>query len=160
MFMINRRQLAASGLAAAAGRAFAQEKTTGQISPARAIHQEEDFHTSPKRLYEALLDAKQFQAFSGMAAEINREAGGGLKLFNGMIVGRNIELVPERLIVQAWRVAAWPAGVYSVARFELQPQGGTTRIIFDHTGFPSQNAENLASGWDEHYWSRLRKYLS
>jgi hypothetical protein len=49
---------------------------------ARAIHQEQDFNASPGRIYEALLDAKQFSAFSGgLAAEINREAGGAFLYF-------------------------------------------------------------------------------
>jgi activator of HSP90 ATPase len=160
MLTISRRQFAAaSGLAVTAGRALAQGNLAGPISPARAIHQEQDFNTTPKRLYEALLDEKQFQAFSGMPAEINREVGGAFKVFDGVIVGRNVELVVDRRVVQAWRVAAWPEGVYSLARFELQPQAKTTRIVFDHTGFPSNLAESLADGWHEHYWSRLRKYL-
>ena len=57
-------------------------------------------------------------------------------LFGGYIVGRQIELVPTELIVQAWRV----------------------RI--DHTGFPNGQAEHLASGWHEHYSDPLAKFLS
>jgi hypothetical protein len=34
------------------------------------IHQEIDFNATPQRLYEALLDANQFTAFSGRPAEI------------------------------------------------------------------------------------------
>jgi uncharacterized protein YndB with AHSA1/START domain len=40
-----------------------------------AIHKEVDFKASPQHVYDALLDAKQFSAFSGAAAEIQREAG-------------------------------------------------------------------------------------
>ncbi len=35
-----------------------------------------------------------------------------------------------------------------------------TRVIFDHTGFPSELAEHLESGWRENYWNALRKYLA
>ena len=48
---------------------------------------------------------------------------------------------------------------YLVARFELLAQGSGTRVIFDHTGFPSELAEHLESGWNENYWAALRKYL-
>jgi activator of HSP90 ATPase len=126
----------------------------------RAIHQEKDFKTSPGRIYEALLDAKQFSAFSGMAgAEIHREVGGTFSIFAGHIVGLNIELIPNRRIVQAWRVVTWPEGVYSIARFELVGQSSGTRVILDHTGFPPELADHLESGWREHYWDTLRKYL-
>jgi activator of HSP90 ATPase len=146
-----------AGIALAAIPAFAQPQP---ITATRAIHEEEDIGAAPERIYEALLDSKQFHAFSGMPAEIDRGPGGAFKVFDGMILGRNIELVPGRRIVQAWRVAGWPEGVYSIARFELTPHGAGTRILFDHTGFPSESAETLASGWDEHYWVPLRKFLA
>ena len=140
--------------------ASAESARTKAIIMAKAIHQEEDYKADPKRIYEALLDAKQFTAFSGgRSAEIHREVGGAFSIFAGHIVGRNLELVPNRRIVQAWRVVSWPEGVYSIARFELQVQGSGTRVIFDHTGFPPDLAEHLESGWQENYWKLLRKYL-
>ena len=130
------------------------------IIPTRAIHQEEEFKADPHRIYEALLDSKQFTAFSGgRRAEIDRNVGGTFSIFAGHIVGRNLELLPDRRIVQAWRVVPWPEGIYSIARFELKEKGPGTRVIFDHTGFPSELAEHLESGWNENYWKALQKYL-
>jgi activator of HSP90 ATPase len=123
------------------------------------IHQEIDFSASPQQLYEALLDSKQFAEFSGRPAEINREAGGAFSLFKGHIVGRNLELVPNERIVQAWRVATWPDGAYSIVRFELKPQGSGTHLVFDHIGFPEGLHDHLAAGWEENYWSLLKKYF-
>jgi transposase-like protein len=48
--------------------------------------------------------------------------GGPFSLFGGHITGRQVELVPDQLVVQAWRAKTWPAGVYSIARFELRRQ--------------------------------------
>jgi activator of HSP90 ATPase len=123
------------------------------------IHQEIDFSASPQRVYEALLDAKQFAAFSGMPAEINREVGGAFSLFKGHIVGRNVELVPNQRIVQAWLTADWPEGAYSIVRFELLTQGSGTHLVFDHIGFPEGLRDHLAEGWEGHYWSLLKKYF-
>jgi activator of HSP90 ATPase len=123
------------------------------------IHQEIDFNVSPQPLYEALLDAKQFTAFSGRPAEINREVGGAFSLFGGHIIGRNVELLPNHRIVQAWRVVTWPEGVYSIAKFELKPHGSGTRLVFDHTGFPEGLHDHLAEGWESNYWMLLKKYF-
>ena len=123
------------------------------------IHQELDFSASPQRIYEALLDSKQFIAFSGRAAEINRAVGGAFSLFKGHIIGRNLELVPNQRIVQAWRVVTWPEGAYSIARFELKEQGTGTHLVFDHIGFPEGSHDHLAEGWEENYWSLLKKYF-
>ncbi|HEY3743873.1 MAG TPA: SRPBCC domain-containing protein [Bryobacteraceae bacterium] len=157
MIMTRRRFAVTGGATLLAIDALAQ---TGQITAARSIHQEEDFDANPARIYEALLDAKQFRAFSGMGADIDRTPGGTFKLFDGQIAGRNIELTVGRLIVQAWRSSGWPEGIFSIARFDLTPRNMGTRIVFDHTGFPPEAAERLASGWTEHYWTRLRKYLA
>jgi activator of HSP90 ATPase len=123
------------------------------------IHQEIDINASPPRVYQALLDAKQFTEFSGRTAEINPEVGGTFALFQGHIIGRNLDLVPNQRIVQAWRVVTWPEGVYSIASFELKPQGSGTRIVFDHIGFPQGLHDHLAQGWEENYWSLLKKYF-
>ena len=123
------------------------------------IHQEIDFTASPQRIYEALLDTKQFTAFSGLPAKINREAGGAFSLFGGHIVGRNVELVPNQRIVQAWRTVDWPEGVYSIVKFELTAQGSGTHLVFDHIGFPEGLHDHLAEGWEAHYWELLKKYL-
>jgi len=139
---------------------------------AESIHQETSFKASRKRLYEALTDAKQFDKviqLSGVVqamhlgdkpAEITREVGGAFALFGGYITGRNVELVPNERIVQAWRTGGWPPGVYSIAKFELVEQGTGTKIVFDHTGFPRGEAESLASGWKAHYWEPLEKLLA
>lgn len=134
---------------------------SGAVITVTAIHQEEEFSAAPQRLYEALLDSKQFTAFAGgRKANISREVGGTFSVFDGHIIGRNLELVRNQRIVQAWRVVPRPAGVYSIARFELQAKGNGTRLTFDHTGFPSDLGEHLASGWTENYWQALRKHLS
>jgi len=129
----------------------------GDHSKSIRIHQEVDFTANPQWLYEALLDSKKFIAFSGRAAEINRDPGGTFSLFGGHIVGRNVELVPNRRIVQAWRVVDWPEGVYSIARFELKARESGTRLVFDHIGFPEGLHDHLAEGWEANYWSLLKK---
>src|SRR6267154_1688367 len=109
---------------------------SAQSDKSITIHQEIEFSASPQQLYEALVDSKQFTQFSGRAAEINREVGGAFSLFKGHIIGRNLELVPNQRIVQGWRVVTWLEGAYSIARFELKPQGLGTRVVLDHIGFP------------------------
>jgi activator of HSP90 ATPase len=130
-----------------------------QTDKSIVIHQEIDLNAAPQKVYEALLDAKQFTEFSGRPAEIDREAGGAFSLFKGHIIGRNLELVPNQRIVQAWRVVTWPEGAFSIARFDLKPQGAGTHVVFDHIGFPEGLRDHLAQGWEENYWSLLKKYF-
>jgi activator of HSP90 ATPase len=160
-----------AGVAVGSTRAWAAPED--EIShTAESIHQEPVFAASPKRVYEALTDAKQFTRviqLSGALQEmhlpdqpavISREEGGAFALYGGFITGRHIELVPNVRVVQAWRAGDWPTGVYSIAKFELLEQGSGCKIAFDHTGFPKGDAKGLASGWKAHYWEPLAKVLA
>jgi len=172
---LTRRKLLASVAVALGGLAAApyvlgkaqgnQEKTkeamsTGVEGLLTYLHQKVDIKASRQKIYDALLDSKQFTAFSGAPAEIHREPGGTFSLFGGLIVGRNIELAPNERIVQAWRPANWEPGVYTLVKFELSELGPQTRIVLDHTGFPEQNFRHLNSGWYAHYWDPLKKYFA
>jgi activator of HSP90 ATPase len=162
--------IAFGGLALGSTKAWAGPEE--EISrTAESIHQEPVFKASRTRVYEALLDAKQFDKVIQLSgamqtmhltekpAEISREVGGPFALFGGYITGRHVELVPNGRIVQAWRAGGWPPGVYSIAKFELVEQDAGSKIVFDHTGFPKGDAEALASGWKAHYWEPLQKFL-
>jgi activator of HSP90 ATPase len=110
--------------------------STAADSKRTSLQQEVDFKPTPQRIYEALLDSKQFATLPGMSAEIDPKAGGAFSTLGGLIVGRNIELIPNQRIVQAWRPTHRDTGIYSIVKFELKPQGAETRIVLDHTGFP------------------------
>jgi activator of HSP90 ATPase len=124
------------------------------------IHQEVAFKASPQQVYGVLTDARQFsKATGGAPTEISSEPGGSFSCFGGMIVGRNLELIPNQRIVQAWRAGNWEPGIFSIVKFEFKEQNGQTRLVFDHTGFPEDNRKHLDAGWVANYWEPLKKYL-
>jgi activator of HSP90 ATPase len=130
--------------------------------------------SSPRRarVYDALTIAAQFDKVSklGKAARtmnlpkgetrIYTIPGGVFSIFGGFISGRQIELVPGRRIVQAWREAVWDAGVYSLVRFELSDDGAGTKLAFDQSGFPKGAGAGLAEGWTNDYWTPLQQFLA
>jgi activator of HSP90 ATPase len=131
------------------------------------IHQEADFKVSPERLYNTLLSSKEFSRctkksfnnFSDKSANIDSAVGGAFSVFDGHIIGRILELVPNQRIVEAWRVVDWPAGVYSIVTFKFTTQGSGTHLVFDHIGFPPGLKDHLAIGWQQHYWDALNNYF-
>ena len=148
--------------------------STGEISRgAESLHQELVFKASRKRVYEILTGTELFDKMTheiqakeasstpdAKPTAISREVGGTFTLFGGRIVGRHLELVPNERIVQAWRVAYWKSGIFSIVRFDLVDAGAETKILFDHTGFSNGDAENLLGGWKLHYWQPLEKFLA
>ncbi len=125
-----------------------------------SIHQENAFDAPPSRVYKTLIDSGEFACFTGAPADISPEEGGAFICFGTFILGRNIELIPDKRIVQAWRVFNWAEGVYSIVRFDLFDEGGKTRLVMDHTGVPEDAVGHIDIGWGQKYWEPLRKYLA
>jgi activator of HSP90 ATPase len=150
----------AAGSTAPAQQTIQEIPATGANKTRTSLHEDINIKASPQRIYDALLDAKQFAAFTGRPAEIDPKAGGAFSLFGGLIAGRNIELVPNQRIVQAWRPTHWAPGIYSIVKFELQPQSSGTIVVLDHKGFPKGDFDSLDFGWHAHYWEPLKKFLA
>ena len=170
--LITGAALAMAGVALRASAAAAS--TDGEVSyNAEAIHQERVFKASRARVFQALTVSAQFDKIiqlSGVMSmpqmakmqrptQIDPRVGGGFAIFGGLITGRQIALDTDKLIIQAWRAGEWPRGIYSIARFELLDQGTDMKLVFDHTGFPKGDGKELASGWQEHYWDPMVKFL-
>jgi activator of HSP90 ATPase len=174
---LTRRSAIAGAAAALGGMALAPIAAVAgadEIShSAEAIHQEVAFKAGRQRVYAALTDAKLFSevikrsaavksgvALGDKATEVSQTVGGRFVIFGGHIIGRQIELVRNERIVQAWRVVDWDPGVYSIARFALSDNGPGTKLVFDHVGFPEGQAQHLADGWKANYWEPLAEFLS
>jgi len=177
--LISRRALAA-GLAVLPAAfdptdraAAAAGEGDGLSHSAAAIHQEILFQASRARVYEVLTGAKEFDAVTRLsdavtlvtapnakATSIDREVGGAFTLFGGYITGRQLEMVRNERLVQAWRAGSWDAGDYSIVRFVLLAQGAQCKLVFDHRGFPDSQGASLAYGWRAHYWEPMTKFLA
>jgi uncharacterized protein YndB with AHSA1/START domain len=124
------------------------------------IQQEITLNATPERVYRALMNNEEHAKFTGGgAADISDKEGGPWSAHGGRIHGRNIELVENARIVQAWRSADWPEGVYSMVRFDLSAAGDKTTLRLEHDAVPDDKAEMIGGGWEMMYWGPLRKYL-
>ena len=125
------------------------------------IHQEVIINSKPAAVYDVLMSSEKFaQMTGGRAATISSEEGGKASMFGGDIQARNVELVPGKRVVQAWRSGAWPAGVYSIVKFELEADDQRTKLTFDQSGYPDDAHDMLAGGWSQMYWSPMNALLA
>ena len=84
------------------------------------IHQEVEFDAKPEAVYRALVEMKRFGEITGAPASGDGGEGTAFSAFGGHVTGRNVELVANKRVVQAWRAKTWPDGLYSIVRFELE----------------------------------------
>ena len=123
------------------------------------IKQTATFKASPHQVYELLMDNKKHVAFTGSAAKINRTIGGKFTAYGNYLGGFNLELVPDKKIVQLWRDNNWPKGHYSTATFELKKSGDETKLTFTQTDVPTSAYKDIKAGWVQYYWEPMKKYL-
>ncbi len=115
----------------------------------------------PADLYEMFMDSALHTAATGSPAKISPKVGGNWSAFEGMIYGKNLVLVPNRMIVQSWRSSAWKAedpDSILVVQFEKSASGGAV-VELAHVGVPKYDHKGVTQGWIEYYWKPWKEYI-
>jgi len=117
------------------------------------------FKTSAHKIYEALMDSRKHSQFSGSKAVISKKKGGKFTAYDGYIDGLNLELIPDKKIVQSWRASDWPEGHYSEVTYLLTQAGNSTHLEFTQSGVPVQFYDDISQGWHDFYWKPMKEML-
>ena len=126
------------------------------------IEQSVSFSAIPAKLYELFMDSAKHTAATGMPAKVSRKVGGKWSAFSGMILGKNLVLIPNRMIVQTWRSSEWknadPDSILVVS-FEKSADGGA-QVHLTHVGVPEYDHQGVTDGWVKFYWEPWKEYLA
>jgi activator of HSP90 ATPase len=125
----------------------------------KTIRQSVTIKATPHEVYEALMDSRKHSKFTEAKASISRKMGGKFKAYGDYISGVNLELVPDKKIVQSWRGSDWPKGHYSKVTFSLKRVKGGTRLTFGQSGLPEKYYKDISQGWRDYYWKPMKEML-
>lgn len=126
----------------------------------KTIKQRVKFRAAPAVVYDLLADSKKRSAMTGRKASISRKVGGAFSADGDDVTGVNVDLVPARRIVQAWRHRRFPEGIFSMAAVTLTPTSdGGTELVLTHRGVPKDLIPETEQNWRERYWARMKAYL-
>jgi activator of HSP90 ATPase len=115
---------------------------------------------APKAVYDAWLSSKSHAAMTGSAAKVTAREGGRFTAWDGYITGRNLKLVPERRIVQAWRTTEFASGDEdSQIDVLLEKAPGGTKLTLRHINIPKGQSD-YKSGWKECYFEPMKAYFA
>jgi activator of HSP90 ATPase len=115
---------------------------------------------SPQELYRTILDSKLHSAMTGMPAKTTNKVGAKWTAFGGSISGRNLMLVPGKMIVQAWRSTYFKkADPDSILVMTFTKVPGGARIDLVHVNVAAQDHKGVTNGWKQYYWVPWRAYL-
>lgn len=113
-----------------------------------------------RQIYRAWLSGKEHAAFTGDAAEVDPKVGGRFTAFSDYIEGTNLELQPNKKIVQAWRTTEFPAGSED-SRLEvtLEEMKTGTRLTLTHSNIPDGQGDSYKDGWKKFYFKPMKEYF-
>lgn len=114
--------------------------------------------TTAAELFNIYTNPEKHSAIHGGAeTKITKEEGDTFSLMNGNLTGRNLKIVPNRMIVQTWRGNIWkeddPDSILTLI-FSDTKDGAQIEMI--HAATPEQFPDK----WEEIYWTPIREYLS
>jgi uncharacterized protein YndB with AHSA1/START domain len=126
----------------------------------KTIKQRVKFKAAPAAVYDLLADSGKHTAVTGRKAVISGQVGGPFSTSGDEVTGINVDLVPGRRIVQAWRHRRFPEGIFSMVAVTLTatPDGGT-ELVLTHRGVPKDLIPATEESWREQYWSKIKAYL-
>jgi len=125
-----------------------------------AIHLEKSFPTTPESIYKLLINGAKFGDVTEMPGKGGGTEGAFFSIFGDFVTGRQIELVPNERITQAWRMMDWAPGQYSIVRFTLVVEGAETKLIVDQVGHPEEFHEHIESNWEGFYFRPFAKHFT
>jgi activator of HSP90 ATPase len=115
---------------------------------------------APAKIYVAWLSSAGHTAMTGAPAETTYQAGGRFSAWDGYITGQNVQLEPNKRIVQTWRTSEFPEGAPdSRLDIELEAVEDGTRITIRHSNIPPGQGAKYETGWHEHYLAPMAKYF-
>lgn len=111
---------------------------------------------TPEEIYLALTTATTIHLWSGEVAEMTRDVDSEFSLWEGAIVGKNIEFEENKKIVQQWYFGV---SAPSIVTIKLHEDKSKTSVELRHTNIPDETFEDIVEGWNYNYFGALKEFF-
>jgi activator of HSP90 ATPase len=108
---------------------------------------------TPEEVYLALTFKPTIELWTGAPAEFVAEVDTEFSLWDGNIVGKNLELIPAKLIRQEWFFGEQENQSIVSIKFHEHKKG--TSLELNHTNIPAQDFDEIVDGWETLYMRDL-----
>jgi activator of HSP90 ATPase len=115
-----------------------------------------ELQTSADQVYETLLDPGRVAAWTRARPDVFKNVGSHFSLFDGNITGTMLELVPNKKIVQTWRLKTWPEEHHSKVTMTLEQTSEATKVHIKHEGVPIGEEDVIRGNWQTFYWIPIK----
>ena len=108
---------------------------------------------TPDEVYLALTNPVTIELWTGETAEMSTEPGSEFSMWEGSIVGKNLEFEPGKKIVQHWYFDGQPEE--SIVTIKLHTDNAGTSAELRHTNIPDSDYDDMVDGWNDSYFGAL-----
>jgi uncharacterized protein YndB with AHSA1/START domain len=112
---------------------------------------------TPEEVYTALTNPLTIELWTGETVEMSTEPGSEFSMWEGSIVGKNLEFEEGKKIVQQWYFDGQPET--SIVTIKLHPDKNGTSVELRHTNIPDTEFAEFAEGWDNSYFGPLAEFF-
>lgn len=111
---------------------------------------------APAEVYMALTNPLTLELWTGDAAVMSTEPDSEFSLWDGSIVGKNLEFEPDKKIIQQWYFDGQPEA--SIVTIKLHHDKAGTSAELRHTNIPDDDYDDMVDGWNESYFGALADF--
>lgn len=112
----------------------------------------------PEDVYLALTNEATMMLWTGDQATFKEEVGSEFSMWDGSIVGKNLEFETNKKIVQEWFFGEEPTETPSIVTIKFYAINQGTSIEVRHTNIPDQEYDDIVDGWTNSYMAELYEF--
>lgn len=121
---------------------------------------EETFETDPSIIFNAWLNSELHSKMTGGVAHCSKEVGDSFTAWDGYIMGKNVEFIENKKIIQTWRTTEFDEkDEDSILNIELVEISETkTNLILTHSKIPKGQTQ-YKQGWIDNYFKPMKEFF-
>jgi uncharacterized protein YndB with AHSA1/START domain len=112
---------------------------------------------TPEEVYIALTNPLTIKLWTSEEAEMSTEPGSEFSIMGDSIVGKNIEFVENKKIVQQWYFGDQEEN--SIVTIKIHQHAEGSSVELRHTNIPDEAYEDIVEGWNSAYFGSLQEYF-
>lgn len=109
------------------------------------------------RVWKALTDQKDIEGWGAGPAKMDDKKNTQFEIWGGDIRGKNIEVIPNKNLVQEWQYKGWEKP--SKVTFSLRQKDEVTELELLHEDVPNSESEDIEQGWKDYYLGPLKDFV-
>jgi activator of HSP90 ATPase len=108
---------------------------------------------TPEEIYIAITNPVTIELWTGEVATMSTEPGTEFSMWDGSIIGKNIEFEPNKKVVQQWYFEGQSDN--SIVTIKLHADKEGTSAELRHTNIPDDDYNDIVEGWNDSYFGGL-----